>query len=208
MFGKFVRQVGDRQEAEDLAQDVFLRLYRSRKRYRPRAKLATWVFFIARNVGRNALRRRAAEAPHPGRADDSTARHSRAWATLTDDAAPAAPLERAELARLVRAAVAGLNGRQRRAVELQFDDRSYAEIATALAMSPKAAKSLLYRARNELRFVLLPVASGEHAFGVRPLQAASVLSPFGVRPLEAASFFSLAFARLPARWPAPPYSGE
>ena len=48
----------DRQEAEDLAQDVFLRLYRSRKRYRPRAKLATWVFFIARNVGRNAIRRR------------------------------------------------------------------------------------------------------------------------------------------------------
>ena len=45
VFGKFVRQVSDRQEAEDLAQDVFLRLYRSRKRYRPTAKLATWVFF-------------------------------------------------------------------------------------------------------------------------------------------------------------------
>ena len=54
IFGKFVRQVGDRQEAEDLAQDVFLRLYRSRKRYRPRAKLSTWIFFIARNVGLNA----------------------------------------------------------------------------------------------------------------------------------------------------------
>ena len=155
VFGRFVRQVGDRQEAEDLAQDVFLRLYRSRKRYRPRAKLATWVFFIARNVGRNALRRRRRKRLTPvGLAFDGE--DFPRLRTLTDDAA--APLERAELARMVRGAVAGLNGRQRRAVELQFDDQSYAEIATALAMSPKAAKSLLYRARNELRFALLPFA--------------------------------------------------
>ena len=157
VFGKFVRQVGDRQEAEDLAQDVFLRLYRSRKRYRPRAKLATWVFFIARNVGRNALRRRRRKKLTPvGLGFDGE--DFPGLGPLTDDAAPAAPLERAELARLVRGAVAGLNGRQRRAVELQFDDQSYAEIADALAMSPKAAKSLLYRARNELRFALLPFA--------------------------------------------------
>ena len=157
VFGKFVRQVGDRQEAEDLAQDVFLRLYRSRKRYRPRAKLATWVFFIARNVGRNALRRRRRKKLTPvGLAFDGE--DFPGLGALTDDAAPAAPLERAELARLVRGAVAGLNGRQRRAVELQFDDQSYAQIADALAMSPKAAKSLLYRARNELRFALLPFA--------------------------------------------------
>ena len=157
VFGKFVRQVGDRQEAEDLAQDVFLRLYRSRKRYRPRAKLATWVFFIARNVGRNALRRRRRKKLTPvGLAFDGE--DFPGLGALTDDAAPAAPLERAELARLVRGAVAGLNGRQRRAVELQFDDQSYAQIADALAMSPKAAKSLLYRARNELRFALLTYA--------------------------------------------------
>lgn len=158
VFGKFVRQVGDRQEAEDLAQDVFLRLYRSRKRYRPRAKLATWVFFIARNVGRNALRRRRRKKLTPiGLAFDGE--NFPGLGPLADDAAaPATPLERAELARLVRGAVAGLNVRQRRAVELQFDDQSYAEIADALAMSPKAAKSLLYRARNELRFALLPFA--------------------------------------------------
>jgi DNA-directed RNA polymerase specialized sigma24 family protein len=45
-------------------------------------------------------------------------------------------------------------------VELQFEDQSYSEIASALAMSPKAAKSLLYRARNELRFALLNYAEG------------------------------------------------
>jgi len=158
VFGKFVRQVGDRQEAEDLAQDVFLRLYRSRKRYRPRAKLATWVFFIARNVGRNALRRRRRKKLTPiGLAFDGD--DLPGIATLTDDAAPAAPVERAELALVVRGAVAGLNRRQRRAVELQFEDQSYAQIASALALSTKATKSLLYRARNELRFALLPYAA-------------------------------------------------
>ncbi|HVK08172.1 MAG TPA: sigma factor-like helix-turn-helix DNA-binding protein, partial [Gemmataceae bacterium] len=58
------------------------------------------------------------------------------------------------LATVVRGAVASLPGRQRQAVELQFEEHSYVEIATALAMTPKAAKSLLYRARNELRGVL------------------------------------------------------
>jgi RNA polymerase sigma-70 factor, ECF subfamily len=160
VFGKFIRQVSDRQEAEDLAQDVFLRLYRSRKRYRPRAKLATWIFFIARNVGRNALRRRRRKRLTPvglpfDREDGPP------FFGLTDDAAaPSRPVERDELARVVRGAVAALNRRQRRAVELQFEDHTYSEIASALAMSPKAAKSLLYRARNELRFALLTYAEG------------------------------------------------
>ncbi|HKB02207.1 MAG TPA: sigma-70 family RNA polymerase sigma factor [Gemmataceae bacterium] len=158
VFGKFVRQVADRQEAEDLAQEVFLRLYRSRKRYRPTAKLATWIFFIARNVGRNALRRRRRKrltpVGLPFDADDGPG-----FLDRSDEAAvPSRPVERAELARVVRRAVATLNRRQRRAVELQFDDHSYSEIASALAMSPKAAKSLLYRARNELRFALLTYA--------------------------------------------------
>src|SRR5437762_2485121 len=58
IFGHFYRRMGDRQEAEDLAQDVFLRLYRHRKRYEPRAKFATWLYHITQNVARNALRSR------------------------------------------------------------------------------------------------------------------------------------------------------
>jgi RNA polymerase sigma-70 factor (ECF subfamily) len=65
---------------------------------------------------------------------------------------PSWPLERTELACAVRAAVAELATRQRAAVELhQFEDRTYAEVAAELDMTPKAAKSLLYRARNQLR---------------------------------------------------------
>ena len=74
--------------------------------------------------------------------------------------APSRPVERDELAGVVRAAVAGLAGRQRAALELhQFGDRTYAEVAAELAMTPKAAKSLLYRARNQLRVTLTPFMS-------------------------------------------------
>src|SRR5262249_12439147 len=67
------------------------------------------------------------------------------------------PVELAELGATVRAAVAELAGRQRTAVELhQFEDHTYAAGAEALDMTPKAAKSLLYRARNQLREVLTP----------------------------------------------------
>jgi RNA polymerase sigma-70 factor (ECF subfamily) len=113
------------------------------------------VFFIARNVGRNALRRRRRKrltpVGLPADADDGYTFLERS----DESAAPSRPVEREELARAVRRAVAALNRRQRRAVELQFADHTYSEIASALAMSPKAAKSLLYRARNELRFALL-----------------------------------------------------
>src|SRR5277367_4675136 len=58
VVGRFVRQLGDRQEAEDLAQEVFLRLYRARHRYRAHAKFSTWLFHVAANVARNAIRSR------------------------------------------------------------------------------------------------------------------------------------------------------
>ena len=69
-----------------------------------------------------------------------------------DKDSPSRPLERRELAGAVRAAVAELGGRQRRALEMQqFQNRSYAEIASVLDLTTKATKSLLYRARLHLR---------------------------------------------------------
>jgi RNA polymerase sigma-70 factor (ECF subfamily) len=157
VFGFFCRQLGDREEAEDLTQEVFLRLYRYRGRYQPRARFATWVFHVSQNVARNALRSRRR---HPSvRLDPGDVEESQLLETLLSNRtdAPSRPLERDELAAVVRAAVAELAGRQRVAVELhQFADRTYAEVAAELAMSPKAAKSLLYRARNQLRDLLTP----------------------------------------------------
>jgi RNA polymerase sigma-70 factor (ECF subfamily) len=155
IFGYFCRQLGDRVEAEDLAQEVFLRLYRSRHRYQPRARFATWVFHITQNVARNAVRSRKR---HPCVRLDPSAHETKSVleVLLTDSCdAPSRPLERDELAGVVRQAVAGLADRQRTALELhQFKDRTYAEVAAELDMTPKAAKSLLYRARNQLRVSL------------------------------------------------------
>ncbi len=153
IFGRFYKQLGDRQEAEDLAQDVFLRLYRNRRRYQPRASFATWIYHIARNVARNALRSRrrrpCISLGHLTNSEHEESFVSRLQAMQQDP--PSRPLERAEAAGAVRSAVAGLAFRQRTALELQFLDRSYSEIAAELDMTPKAAKSLLYRARLQLR---------------------------------------------------------
>lgn len=158
VFGRFYRQFGDRQESEDLAQDVFFRLFRSRKRYRPSAKFATWLFHIARNVARNALRTRRRRPVTPLIHLDESDETPTVQRFGSDTDRPSRSLERAELSRLVRGAVAGLKGRQRVAVELQCQDHTYSEIADELDMTAKAAKSLLYRARNELRVSLFRFA--------------------------------------------------
>jgi RNA polymerase sigma-70 factor (ECF subfamily) len=157
VFGFFCRRLGDRQEAEDLTQEVLLRLFRSRQRYQPRARFSTWVFHITQNVARNALRFRKR---HPSVRLPVTADEEDLLSVLlsaTGDA-PSRPLERAELAGVVRAAIAGLGERQRAALELhQFEEQTYAEVAARLDMTPKAAKSLLYRTRNLLRARLTPI---------------------------------------------------
>jgi RNA polymerase sigma-70 factor, ECF subfamily len=154
VFGRFYRLFGDRQEAEDLTQDVFLRLYRSRRRYRPTARFGTWLYHITQNVARNALRARKRRPSTPLGALERGAEQLSQQLEWLDT--PSRSLERSELAGIVRAAVADLGQRQRAALEMQqFQQRSCAEVAAALHMSPKAAKSLLYRARNQLREGLL-----------------------------------------------------
>src|SRR5206468_4385159 len=119
VFGVFFRRLGDREEAEDLTQDVFLRLYRSRTRYEPRAKFATWLFHITQNVARNALRSRRRRPcvrleTLAGPGDPFGGE----WLLPDRGEPPSRPLERAELAGQVRSAVSGLAERQRTAVEL------------------------------------------------------------------------------------------
>jgi RNA polymerase sigma-70 factor, ECF subfamily len=158
IFGRFFKQLGDRQEAEDLAQDVFLRLYRNRRRYEPRASFATWIYHIARNVARNAVRGRrrrpCVSLGHLRQPDHEESYAERLTAHRQDS--PMRPLEREEVTRQVRVAISALACRQRTALELQFQDCSYSEIAAELNMTPKAAKSLLYRARLQLRENLHP----------------------------------------------------
>src|SRR5438105_3855835 len=108
IFGRFFKQLGDRQEAEDLAQDVFLRLYRNRHRYQPRASFATWIYHIARNVARNALRSRR-RRPCVSLGHLAMWEHEELFAQrrpANPPETPSRPLERAEAAGAVRSAVA------------------------------------------------------------------------------------------------------
>jgi RNA polymerase sigma-70 factor (ECF subfamily) len=153
IFGHFYRVLNNRQDAEDLTQEVFMRLYRSRKRYQPRARFATWLFHITQNVARNAIRSRRRRPCLRLEALAGAAESPAIEGFLFDRGEePSRPVERAEAATMVRAAVSTLAGRQRTAVVLhQLEDRTYNEVAAEMEMSPEAAKSLLYRARNQLR---------------------------------------------------------
>ena len=163
--------VGSREEAEDLAQEVFLRVYRHRKEYHPQAKFSTWLFTIAHHLAQNIYRRRQ--------------RKPEAQLDLTDSAALARqPLEnwhasvmpspdhrvrQEELSQVVQQALNQLNERQRLAVVLnKFEDMSYQEIADIMGISVKAVKSLLSRARSQLRELLAPYVQMEMRSGPMP----------------------------------------
>lgn len=161
VFGRFLRTVANRQDAEDMAQEVFLRLYRARENYEPRAKFNTWLFHIVQNVTRNAIRARRRKPVvrlNPiCENEDTQFPPEQLWTDESDS--PSRPLERSELAGVVREAVSDLGERQRQAVELhQFQHHTYAEVAESMDMTPKAAKSLLYRARIQLRSQLAKFA--------------------------------------------------
>jgi RNA polymerase sigma-70 factor (ECF subfamily) len=149
--------VGNAEEAEDLAQEVFLRVYRSRKKYRPRSKFSTWLFTIANNLALNALRSRQRKPTVSLPAQDSGPLGPRPAEQLVPDrgSGPMRRLERQELTDLIRRALEELNERQRMAVVLnKFEDMNYAEIAEVMGLTTKAVKSLLSRARENLRAAL------------------------------------------------------
>ena len=159
--------VGNRDSAEDLAQEVFLRVYRARKRYEPGAKFSTWLFTIANNVAANARRGRARRREVTLRSRDSGPLGPRPLDVLLQVSSgqiPARQLDKAEACDIVRLAVAALNERQRMAVLLsKFEGMSYVDIGETMELTPQAVKSLLSRARNALREVLEPYfQSGDH----------------------------------------------
>jgi RNA polymerase sigma-70 factor (ECF subfamily) len=159
VYQQLYLSVTHREEAEDLTQEVFLRVFRHRKTYAPRAKFVTWLFHIVRNIARNALRDRRRRPVFPLLFATSDGELDGMEAVLADHRfeGPSIPIEKRELRRLVRSALDRLHYRQRVALELQqYDDQSYGAIAEELDLTPQAAKSLLYRARNQLREELAP----------------------------------------------------
>ncbi len=152
--------VGNRDLAEDLTQDVFLRVYRARKRYVPGAKFSTWLFTIANNVASNALRSKSRRREVSVEGRDSGplgARPLEAMVQASSGQIPARQIDKTEMRDVVRLALEALNERQRMAVLLsKFEGMSYADIAETMELTPQAIKSLLSRARVNLRDVLEP----------------------------------------------------
>jgi len=149
-----------KEQAEDLVQEVFLRVYRARKTYSVQAKFSTWLFTIANNVANNALRKlsRRKEVNIVGSSSgESAAKPMDEMALAASGLMPARQLASAEMSEVVRLAVQSLSERQRTALLLsRFEHMSYAEIADVMELTPQAIKSLLSRARGNLKTILEP----------------------------------------------------
>jgi RNA polymerase sigma-70 factor (ECF subfamily) len=159
-----------REYAEDLAQEVFLRIYRARATYKPDAKFCTWLFTIANNVAKNAKRTfaRRREVSVSSRPNEERPATLEQMAQAASGMMPTRQLDKVERAEMVRAAIQSLDERQRLALMLcKFEGLSYVEIATAMELSVEATKSLLFRAREKLREKLQPYMSD----GMRPTSA-------------------------------------
>ncbi len=164
--------IGRRHQAEDLAQEVFLRVYRARKRYVPGAKFSTWLFTIANHVAANAVRSASRRPEVTLQANESGPLGNDPLAQLAQAASglmPTRQADKAELRGIIRCALEALSERQRMAVLLsKFEHMGYADIAETMEMSPQAVKSLLSRARVNLRSALEPYLERGELGGLKP----------------------------------------
>ena len=152
------RMVQNAAIAEELAQDVFLRVYRARASYEPSAKFTTWLYRIATNVALNHIRdgRMARQMAAIDDPNNDVGRELR-----TGEANIEEQLVAQSLGWEVRQAVMALPGKQRSAVLLhKYHELDYKQIAAALGCSESAVKSLLFRAYETLRERLSHLAGG------------------------------------------------
>lgn len=147
--GTVARMLGSNSDVEDITQQVFIRVWRSAGRYVARAKFTTWLLKITRNLVFNEMRR-TKRHPHLPVQIDPEAEELPLKDETTET--PDANLLQAELQRAIESAIMQLPETQRMALVLRrYEDLSYDEIAEVLELSLPAVKSLLFRARTELR---------------------------------------------------------
>ena len=152
VIGTVAKMLGNPHDAEDISQQVFLRVWRNARHYRPDAKFTTYLFTITRNLVFNETRRRGRKK------EVSSEEREEAANQLIEEnpnRRPDAELLQAELQQAVDKAIATLPESQRLAVVLRrYEQLSYEEIADVLKLSVSAVKSLLFRARTSLREAL------------------------------------------------------
>jgi RNA polymerase sigma-70 factor, ECF subfamily len=150
VVGTAAKMLGGTADAEDIGQQVFMRVWKHAARYQPSAKFTTWLMTITRNLVFNELRRRRRSQQVSMDADEGdTIRHQ-----FVDEqaAAPSEEMLDSELHQAIDAAIASLPEAQRLAIVLRrYEGMPYEEIAEVLKTSVPAVKSILFRARAELK---------------------------------------------------------
>jgi RNA polymerase sigma-70 factor (ECF subfamily) len=153
------RMLHDLEEAEDLAQNVFVRVFRSAARYEVSAKFSTWLFTIARHLCLNEIRRRSrhpAESLEAGAGESDSDHPARQYEDMKTFTPPESFLQ-TELKEKIQQALDALPEKQRLAIVLcRQDELSYEEIAKVLGCSVSATKSLIHRGRETLKHKLKP----------------------------------------------------
>jgi RNA polymerase sigma-70 factor (ECF subfamily) len=152
VFHFLCRLTGNEADANDLAQETFVRVFKSRQSFRPGEKFSTWLFTIAANLARNHFRWRSRHASVSLDAENPETEQTLGGTMPANGPTPNEAALTGERAAAVRAAVQQLPEELRTAVVLcEWEERSVAEAATILATTPKAVESRLYRARQRLR---------------------------------------------------------
>ena len=157
--GTVARMLGSNSDVEDIAQQVFIRVWKSAPRYKHRAKFTTWLLKITRNLVFNELRRTKRHPHLPLQPADPAAEEL----PIKDETIPApdASLLESELQHAIESAILRLPETQRMALVLRrYEELNYEEIAEVLDLTVPAIKSLLFRARTELRARLMKYLSG------------------------------------------------
>ncbi|MBL7130253.1 MAG: sigma-70 family RNA polymerase sigma factor [Candidatus Omnitrophica bacterium] len=146
------RMIQNKDEADDLAQDVFIRVYNSAKTYRPTAKFSTWIYTIARNICLNELRKKERRNISLDQGIPTQEGELKREIASPEGSSPYEDASKHELQELVKEAIESLPVNQRMAVVLRrYQLLSYEEIAKTMDCSVSAVKSLLNRAKESLK---------------------------------------------------------
>ena len=158
VFSLVFRMVRDRETAEDLAQETFVKVLNNIDRYSPDFKFSSWLFKIANNLTIDHLRRRRLDTISIEGAPDAVTAESAKATSITivaGDESPLEELESRELGQAIERAIAKLRPEYRACIMLRHvEDRSYEEIAEIVKLPLGTVKTYIHRARHELRVAL------------------------------------------------------
>jgi RNA polymerase sigma-70 factor (ECF subfamily) len=155
IFRLAFRYLTNHQDAEEITQDVFIKLYQSRASYKPRAKLSTYLYRITINLSLNRIRDRKRKN---WISLETLKSKQNEKIMLTDDQNPEKRIEQKEKQQFIKRAIGSLPNNQQTALILKrFEDLSYQEIAEVMETSVSAVEALLHRAKQNLQKKLKPL---------------------------------------------------